>query len=219
MVVSITVLERVTYQLSVLPWLMRFCLSHFNLTKFWKHISLTNEHACGNVVFAEDQYLRVWITDIRQTTLLPFILLPSSISLCPTIRPSINPSALHYINSTLQFPFIFCKWLFFVISLKSNTWHLPCVCVDRPPWSIVKKLPPSLLENNMSDRNIFFVIQINSNAIFCLCKTCQFSVCKTFSSDYFSLLIAFALQSTCIRGSHWSVSFYCTLYSSGLRRF
>ena len=78
MVVSITVLERVTYQLSVLPWLMRFCLSHFNLTKFWKHISLTNEHACGNVVFAEDQYLRVWITDIRQTTLLPFIL-PSSI--------------------------------------------------------------------------------------------------------------------------------------------
>ena len=62
----------------VVPWLMRLCLSQFNLSKFWKHISLTNEHACGNVVFAEDQYLCVWITDLSQTTLLPFIL-PSSI--------------------------------------------------------------------------------------------------------------------------------------------
>ena len=69
-----------TCNLSVVvqPWLMRLCLSQFNLSKFWKHISLTNEHACGNVVFAEDQYLCVWITDLRQTTLLPFIL-PSSI--------------------------------------------------------------------------------------------------------------------------------------------
>ena len=62
----------------VVPWLMRLCLSQFNLSKFWKHISLTNEHALGNVVFAEDQYLCVWITDLSQTTLLPFIL-PSSI--------------------------------------------------------------------------------------------------------------------------------------------
>ena len=69
-----------TCNLSVVvqPWHMRLCLSQFNLSKFWKHISLTNEHACGNVVFAEDQYLCVWITDLSQTTLLPFIL-PSSI--------------------------------------------------------------------------------------------------------------------------------------------